>query len=81
MENHPSTLTPITSKFTKWQYVLILMGILWVIGIIFIEYFFYKTKRLSNLTKEQKEKYGAYSNEPEKWRRWAFYLCNNAFFS
>ena len=60
---------------SKMCWLLIVIGALWVFGIIFVEYLYYYTRRLRMLDPQLKEKYRAIANEPEKWNKLVFYLC------
>ena len=41
----------------------------WCIGIAFVQYFYYRTKRLRNLNIKMKQQYAPFTNSPEKWNR------------
>eukprot|EP00826_Nyctotherus_ovalis_P021095 TRINITY_DN16741_c0_g1_i1.p1 TRINITY_DN16741_c0_g1~~TRINITY_DN16741_c0_g1_i1.p1 ORF type:complete len:208 (+),score=40.53 TRINITY_DN16741_c0_g1_i1:77-700(+) len=48
---------------------ILIFGIDWLIGIIFIQYFYYRTGKLRNLSEEAKKKYAPYINQLELWNR------------
>jgi hypothetical protein len=57
-----------------WYYLKIVIAVQWIIGIAFVEYFYYITRKLRKLDPKIKKKYMEISNEPEKWNRLVFYL-------
>ena len=57
------------------HYVLMILGLLWIGGILYVEYLYYYTRRLRMLDPKIKEKMGPFTNEPEKWNKIVFYFC------
>ncbi len=49
--------------------ILLVLLINWGIGIAFVQYFYYKTRRLRYLSQEVKAKSLPFTNSPEKWNR------------
>jgi len=64
-----------THGWTLWNYVMLFIGISWLFGILFVEYFYYYTKRLRYLDPKIKEKMLPFTNAPEKWNKIVFYIC------
>lgn len=58
------------------KYLVIIIGAQWTVGIVFVEYFYYITRKLRTLSPKEKGKYMEIRNEPEKWNRLVFYLSN-----
>lgn len=56
------------------DYLFVLFIIQWIFGIIFVEYFYYTTRKLRRLEPKAKEELMEIRNEPEKWNRPIFYL-------
>ncbi len=69
----------VAGQWTWLRLVIVAVGILWFLSILFVEYFFFFTRRLRSLDPKMKEKYGAFTNAPEKWNRFVFYLCTHTF--
>ena len=51
----------------------------WIIGITFIEFFYYNHRKLRHPKPGQLKKYAAISNEPIKWNRFGLYICIFSF--
>lgn len=57
-------------KFTEsLQLLLTIILVNWAVGILFVQYFYYRTRRLRNLDAAVKQKYAPFTNSPEKWNR------------
>jgi len=67
-------IEPTIAEWSLKNYLILIMGVQWVLGIIFIEYFYYKTRKLRKLEPKAKERLMEIRNEPEKWNRIVFYL-------
>ncbi len=59
-----------------WQYAGWALAINWMIGVVFLAYFYWHTRRLRNLDPALKSRLRAFCNAPERWNWPVFAFCS-----
>lgn len=64
--------------WTFCHYLLVILGILWLVGILYVEFFYYYTRRLRTLDPKIKERMEPFTDNPGKWNKIVFYICKES---